>query len=158
QSAGLRALFNGQRKPKFSVGWPSIDKLFKIREGELSVVTGFPQSGKSEFIDAMAVNLARQHNWHFALCSFENPVDEHIAKVVEKSVGRPFWPGPPERMPETDPDLALDWLNDRFYFIRAEDEAPTIDWILERAAAAVMRYGVRGLVIDPYNEIEHKRP
>jgi hypothetical protein len=42
--------------------------------------------------------------------------------------------------------------------MRADDEVPTIDWILERAASAVMRYGTHGLIIDPYNEIEHKRP
>jgi twinkle protein len=27
-----------------------------------------------------------------------------------------------------------------------------------RPAAAVVRHGIRGLVIDPYNEIEHRRP
>jgi twinkle protein len=33
-----------------------------------------------------------------------------------------------------------------------------MDWLLEAARGAVMRYGVRGLVIDPYNELEHRRP
>jgi twinkle protein len=42
--------------------------------------------------------------------------------------------------------------------IRFDDEAPTIEAILEKARAAVMRHGIRGLVIDPYNEIEHRRP
>jgi twinkle protein len=31
-----------------------------IRAGELSVVTGTPSGGKSEFIDALIVNLAEQ--------------------------------------------------------------------------------------------------
>ena len=58
------------------------------------------------------------------------------------------------------PDLrrALAWINERFFFIRADDESPTIDWVLEKARAAVMRYGVNGLVLDPYNEFEHRRP
>ncbi len=30
--------------------------------------------------------------------------------------------------------------------------------MLERARVAVARYGIRGLVIDPYNELEHRRP
>jgi twinkle protein len=51
----------------------------------------------------------------------------------------------------------LGWLQDRFFFIRAEDESPTIDWIIETARAAVMRHGINGLIIDPYNEIEHRR-
>ena len=31
----------------------------------------------------------------------------------------------------------------------------TIDSVIERTKQAVMRLGVRGLVIDPYNYIEH---
>jgi len=41
---------------------------------------------------------------------------------------------------------------------RFDDEAPTIEAILEKTRVAVLRYGVRGLAIDPYNEIEHRRP
>ena len=94
----------------------------------------------------------------FAVCSFENPPAEHIAKLAEKRLGQPFWEGPTPRMSELDLRVAMQWLGEHFYFIRAGDEAPTIDWILETARAAVMRHGVRGLVIDPYNEVEHKRP
>ena len=59
-----------------------------------------------------------------------------------------------------EPDLvnALDWIDQHFAIIRADDEAPSIDWILERAKASVLRYGSRGLVIDPWNEVEHTRP
>jgi twinkle protein len=102
--------------------------------------------------------MAERHGWRFAVCSFENPPEEHISKVVEKRLRMPFWDGPRMRMSEAELHSALAWVNDHFFFIRADDEAPTIDWILERAAAAVARYGVRGLIIDPYNEIEAKRP
>jgi twinkle protein len=33
-----------------------------------------------------------------------------------------------------------------------------VDWVLDVARAAVYRYGIRGLVIDPYNELDHQRP
>jgi len=62
--------------------------------GEMSVVTGIPNSGKSEFADAVTVNLAHQYGWRFAVCSFENPPAEHIAKLAEKHLGLPFWDGP----------------------------------------------------------------
>jgi twinkle protein len=129
-----------------------------IRAGELSVVTGVPNSGKSEFIDQLAVNLAHRYGWRFAMCSFENPPAEHIAKLSEKHLGLPFWDGPRQRMSELQLRQATEWLADHFHLIRFDDEAPTIDAILEKARAAVMRHGIRGLVIDPYNEIEHHRP
>lgn len=42
--------------------------------GELSIVTGVPNSGKSEWIDALLCNLAEQCGWSFALCSMEKKV------------------------------------------------------------------------------------
>jgi twinkle protein len=152
------ALYRDGRKRGFSTGWSSLDEFMTIRPGELSVVTGVPASGKSELIDALSVNLARMYGWRFALCSFENSPAEHIAKLAEKYLGAAFWDGPTRRMSEADLRRAMDWIADRFYLIRFDDEAPTIDAILEKARAAVMRHGIRGLVIDPYNEIEHRRP
>ncbi|KAK2994892.1 hypothetical protein RJ640_024600 [Escallonia rubra] len=41
---------------------------------------------------------------------------------------------------------------------RCENDClPNIDWVLALAKAAVLRHGVRGLVIDPYNELDHQR-
>ena len=152
------ALYEHGPQRALSTGWLALDPYMKIREGELSVVTGLTGVGKSEFIDALMINLATQYGWRFAVCSFENPPPEHISKLAEKHLGQPFWGGPTPRMGEHDLRMAMQWLREHFYFIRADDEAPTIDWILETARAAVMRHGIRGLVIDPYNEIEHKRP
>jgi ABC-type uncharacterized transport system ATPase subunit len=62
-----------------------------IRPGELSVVTGVPSSGKSEFIDALAVNFARNHGGRFAMCGFEKDptlAEIQMRKVRFKSVGR----------------------------------------------------------------------
>jgi twinkle protein len=152
------SLYRDGRKRGLSTGWASLDEYMTIRPGELSVVTGVPGSGKSEFIDALAVNLAHAYGWCFALCSFENPPGEHIAKLAEKYLGAPFWDGPSRRMSETDLRRAIEWIANRFFLIRFNDDAPTIEAILEKARAAVMRQGIRGLVIDPYNEIEHRRP
>lgn len=152
------ALYRDGRKRGHSTGWASLDEFMTIREGELSVVTGIPNAGKSEFLDALIVNLARRYGWRFALCSFENPPEEHISKLAEKHLGVPFWDGPTLRMTEAQLLGAIDWVADHFHLIRADNEAPTIDWILEAARGAVLRHGVRGLVIDPYNEIEHRRP
>ena len=154
----LLGLYDGGRKVGLSTGFRNLDPLLTIRPGELSVVTGIPSAGKSEFIDAVCMNMARMHGWRVALCSFENPPDEHLAKLVEKQAGQPFWPGPTPRMDRDRLNDAVQWVNDHFLFIRSYDESPTFDWIISRASAAVFRFGINALVIDPYNEIEHVRP
>src|SRR5207237_969739 len=32
-----------------------------------------------------------------------------------------------------------------------------LEWVLDRAADAVLRYGIKAFVIDPWNEVEHAR-
>jgi hypothetical protein len=58
----------------FPAGWTGLDALYRIVPGELSVVTGVPNSGKSEWLDALLCNLVQQRGWNFALCSMENKV------------------------------------------------------------------------------------
>lgn len=135
-----------------------MNQHLKIRPGDLTIITGHPASGKSNWLDQLMINMAFEHNWKFVICSFENTPDEHLANLSEKYSSEPFWPGPSDRMSQATLEKSLAWLNERFWFIRADQENPTMDWILELARAAVRRNGVKGLVIDPWNEIEHNRP
>ncbi|HEX2681275.1 MAG TPA: toprim domain-containing protein, partial [Candidatus Dormibacteraeota bacterium] len=154
----LLALYREGRHRALSTGWPALDELMTIAEGRLSVVTGIPNHGKSEFIDALAINMAVKYGWRFAVCSFENSPRDHLPKIAEKYLGQPFWEGPRPRMTEAELLRGLSWADDHFFLIRFDEEAPTFEAILAKARAAVVRYGIRGLVIDPYNEIEHRRP
>jgi twinkle protein len=131
------------------------DELFTIAEGQLSIVTGMPSSGKSEFIDQIMVNLAQRESWKFAVCSFENPPHMHIAKLAEKVTGKPFYDGLGPRMTEEELEEAIVFINEHFVFLESKDGGmSTIDSVIERTKQAVMRLGVRGLIIDPYNYIE----
>jgi twinkle protein len=61
------------------------------------------------------------------------------------------------RMTDADKDDAFKFVEEHFLFLDSEGSEPaTIDSILERAKIAVVRMGIRGLVIDPYNYIENK--
>jgi twinkle protein len=136
-----------------STGMETLDKLYTILPGQLSVVTGLPGSGKSELIDQICVNIAMQKGWRFAVASFENPPQMHIAKLAEKVIGKPFFGD--DRMSTDERDYALAFLNQHFVFLQSHDGAPsTVQSIIDRTKQAVMRMGVRGLVIDPYNYLD----
>ena len=137
-----------------STGYPAVDELYTVAEGQLTVVTGNPSSGKSEFIDQIMMNQAIGHDMKFAVCSFENEPKFHIAKLMSKLTGKPFFQGQHERLNEYELDQALDFINQHFTFIhQADGSMATLDSILERLKVAVMRNGIRGCVIDPYNYI-----
>ena len=138
-----------------STGIKTVDDLFTVADAGLTVVTGLPNSGKSEFIDQIMVNTALNLNWKWAICSFENPPAMHMAKLSEKIVGKPFYEGVTPRMGRKDAEDAADFINEHFVFLDSKDGAvSTVESIIDRTKQAVMRLGVGGLVIDPYNYIE----
>lgn len=141
-----------------STGWPSVDGHYTVRPGELTIVTGIPSHGKSQFLDALTVNLARAHGWSVGICSPENlPVSRHVAKLIEQYSGFPFREGPSKRVPQEEVVTALNWLHTHFVFI-APEESLTIPGLMDTAKRLVARHGIRGLIIDPWNEFEHTRP
>lgn len=142
---------NGQMKGA-STGFTSLDQYMQVPLGMLTVVTGFPGSGKSDLVDQLCLNLAKEKGWKTVYCSFEKPPELHIAQLSQKFTNKPFFTGPTTRMSDEEKDHAVNWVNDHFIFMDHRREGPnTIEGILEVASAAVMRMGCRCLVIDPYN-------
>ena len=140
-----------------STGYSSLDNVYTIATAQLSVVTGYPSSGKSNFVDQLMVNLAKNEDWKFAVCSFENQPEIHISRLMEIYTRKRFFDGK-ERMTQDEKDHAFKWVNEHFLFIDTNGEEPsTLESILERAKVAVKRMGIRGMVIDPYNYIDLNR-
>lgn len=134
-------------------GWKNLDDLYKPAPGQWTLVTGIPSHGKSEWLDAMTINIAENAGWAFAVCSPENqPIAWHTAKLMEKVMGERIVPG---RVNRDKFDKAKRWLADHYHFIMPEQ--PTLEAVLERTRQLVRTKGVRGLIIDPYNEIDHAK-
>ncbi len=140
-------------------GWGVIDEIYSVAPGQLTTITGLPGSGKSEWADNLMVNLACNLNWRFAVCSFENEPRLHIAKLISKRVEAPFFRSfDRRRVSETELEAGLEWVKDHFLFVHQDNgDLADLDSIIERLKAAVMRYGVRGVICDPYNFIARPR-
>lgn len=155
--------------PGTSTGWPSLDKHYTVAPGHLTIVTGWPSSGKSEFVDALLLNLARQ-GWRFAIHSPENrPEEIHVVKYLEKYVGKPFGEGLHQRMTKDEAREAMVEIADWFGFLVAASDSQKTTFGLEEIMGAAEAWFRRigawhskenpcGLVIDPWNELEHLRP
>jgi len=141
-----------------STGFKSLDEILTIAPG-LHVVTGSPSMGKSELIDAIAINLSLSNNLSWAVCSMENPVSTHLAKLSEKIIGKRFYEGNSERMSKAELEEAKAFIEKHFVFLEQKDgNLQTIDSIIDCTKQAIMRFGSSsyGLIIDPYNFVEQR--
>lgn len=148
-----------------SAGWPSVDKLLSVAQGQLTTLTGYPNSGKSQWLDALALNLARQ-GWKIVFCSLENiPIGLHAEKLASQLVGKPVREGVTPRMTEAELKGAKDELNQWFRFVLPSEKKanPSLADVLVVIKSQFTRWGLtkndkRACVIDPWNELEHVRP
>lgn len=156
-AADVLDIYRGNVAQPISTGFPLLDTIYQVMPGTFCAVTGIPNHGKSSFMDQIAVNLARREAWRFAVFSPEQSVANHIRRLSEKIAAKPFDIGPTHRMTEDELRLAMEFLSKHFYFIESRDTVPNIDWILDKSRAACVRHGVKGIIIDPYNEIDATR-
>jgi len=141
--------------------WASDQVLHLPTEGRLIVVTGFPSHGKSSWTRFIAVHTANKHGRRWMVFSPEHqPWKNFVRECAEVHVGKPLKaPAMIDCMTREEGEEAEEFLLDHLLMMEvdAEDQAPTLDWIISRAEMAVLRYGITDLLIDPWNELEHMR-
>ncbi|NDV59039.1 DNA primase [Bacteroides sp. 519] len=151
----LQRLFLEGLKPGLDTGWSELDKLCTWEAGRLCLITGVPGCGKSEFVDELVMRLNLRHGWKTAFFSPENmPMSYHMRKLIEKATGERF---DSQTMAGGTFQKAVNYLHDNFSSIMPDDDF-TLDNILNKARTLVARKGIRILVVDPYNRIEHHIP
>lgn len=151
------ALYDSGGLPKGdSTGWHGVDALYTIGMGQWTLVTGTPGSGKSEFVDALMVNLVEQDNdWQFAIYSPENfPTATHFVKLCEKRARKPFRDGPSLRMTRAEYSAAGIWVNRHFLWLDTDVKTP--DELTAKAITYADGHKL-GVVLDPWNTLEHVR-
>ena len=139
---------NGFRKG-FQIGLDNFDEIFSTYTGQFITVTGVPSSGKSDWVDRMAVGYNQRYGWKTAFASPENqPTFLHAHKLIRK-----FWGGMPrkEDVGSEKWNQITNHVNDNYFFI--DMERYDLDSVLKKGAELVKRKGIKCLVIDPFNKV-----
>lgn len=142
----------------FGTGFDGLS--LKVFIPEFMVVTGIPGHGKTAWTVDLTCNLAQMYGWRCAMFSPEmRTVPIMRDKLRRRFIGSKPVLGDPKNIARAD-----SWIQRHFTFIDADptgtgdaDEPFDLDWVIERATDAVLRDGIRLLIIDPWNEIEHAK-
>ena len=141
-------LFNEKGITNYSIGLNDSNNYFNVSFGEWSVVTGIPNSGKSDVFDQIAVNLALSHGFRTAFFAPESfPYEGHIKRIANKLNKK--------NCTSADLENTKNFIEDHFYFIKIDLENLTLKSILEKFKELVFQKGVNILVIDPWNMLDH---
>ena len=138
------------------LGVTGFDTLLSFKTSMLYIITGIPTHGKSSFLNWIEAMLAARCKWKWAIFSPEHyPLEYLIYRYVEILTGKGFFSSSYDRMSKSELEVALKFINNHFYFIRPKDGLYTMSQLLGIAKSLVLRYGVKGFTIDPWNTIKH---
>lgn len=140
----------------YQVGIDPINELLAIVPGTLTVVTGYANMGKSTLMNAI-IGHALVNHFPVCVASFETDVKPILRDGLRQVILRC---GKQEMARHPNLKHADDCLRERLTIISQtvdEDMEMDLAKFLELCRTAVVRHGVKMIVLDPWNELEHKR-
>ena len=133
-------------------------KTFSTLKGQLTVWTGIPSHGKSNFCEWYILNLLHEYDFKSSFFSPEHhPIEMHFANFAQKAVGKPFYGNVDgvERMNKDDIQRFKEWSKERLY-ITAGEGSDVIDWkwIIEKFKEQLFTFGINIFVVDAWNKVQ----
>lgn len=145
---------NGQRRG--TTTYTPVDKAWTWREGEVNIWTGYENEGKSLFVNQLSAIRAYWENAKVAVFSPENfPVDDFYNDIIEMYIGKscdPFYSN--NYMSEEEYLEGMDFCQKNFFLIYPDKDF-LLESIFERTKFLIKKNGIKTLIIDPYNTVEH---
>ncbi len=129
---------------------PEFDELLTFYPGQLTMVTGIPGSGKSEFVDWLMASLTKKHGWDWGVCSFECDPPFHVTKLAEKFTNKSFAfrKDISHRIDKDEFEYAVGMIDKHFHFMNLSLIDVSIDGLIAKAEEFVIRYGIKGFLFE----------
>lgn len=140
----------------FSLGLP-LDDFFKSKRGELTLLTGIGNYGKSSFYKWYQLMRILKFGEKFASFSPEdNPPQEYYIDFVEMLLGCDCSPYNKLRPSIEVYSNAYDFISKHIFYISpSQDASPTVEYVKERFLELIIKEKVDGVIIDPFNQMSH---
>jgi twinkle protein len=138
---------------------PAIDKHFSWKPGDIILLTGWPNEGKTELLLQLMLLKSVFDGWRWALYMPENtPESEIYDTLVHALTGQPTDRLKPNCISLERYHLAMDFIGKHFVVVDVPEdsqEVPTLDCLLDYLDQAVEEFDIDGAVLDPWNQLAH---
>ena len=132
------------------------DRIFHpTSDGGLIILTGIPNSGKTDFLNCMMAHLMFQRQKRVAFFSFEKPVKaKHVREIARVALGVEDTASMDQTMEESDArevnSKVISYLTQHMVDFDTKTRLPDSDYIIAMAERDMRKHGLDFLVIDPY--------
>jgi len=145
---------NGYEKV-LSTDIDQVDDHFKFKKGELTLLTGIGNYGKSTFMKFLLLFQILNGKKIAIFSPEEAPAHEFYNDFIEMYYGKNCIFGN-DRPTEMQYEYAYDLITKNIFFIYPDEIAPTPAYVKERFLELIIKEGVEFCVIDPFNQMTNE--
>jgi hypothetical protein len=136
------------------VGVPELDHIFKPKRGEITLLTGIGNYGKTAWQKSQLLSRIIMYGEKIATFSPEDtPAEEYFHDYVEMLLGCECTPFNPNRPANDIYEAAYDFISKHIFYISAEMLSPTPQYIKEKFLELIVQEKVDFCCIDPFNQM-----
>lgn len=134
--------------------FPQVDPFFKWKKGDITLMSGIGNHGKSSFTLQLMLIKSIYNGDKWALFVPENmPAKLFYAELTEMLIGCSIEPENPHRPHLSEIEQIQDWLAEHFIVVHPVQSKPTPEYIKSKFLGLIMKYGVTGILFDPFNKL-----
>lgn len=134
-------------------GVSGVDDLWRFRTGEISVLAGVPNHGKTCLANQLGISLAMNRGWSVAWFSPEQHPSIQLERMKACYLDQDL-----RFASEANLKRAEEFIRSHVVWIAPEvDEDSSVEWLLERMAIVAWRFNCRMVIADTWNQIVHDR-
>ena len=153
---------NGRAKAK-TTHYPILDNHFKFLKGDMTLITGIPSHGKSQFTRQLMVIKSFFDGWKWGCYVPEDfPLDYYYEDLCHIYLGITTDKQYTQRATLEQFHEAMLFVKEHFFCVypelnteTGETDLPSNKWINERMLFLKLKYGINGVKKDPWNKVIH---
>lgn len=132
--------------------FPETDTYWRWKKGDVALYTGYANWGKTFYILQMMLTKSIWDGWKWAVFCPENyPANDFYDDIIEMYVGK--WLN---EMTEDEYTEAAQFIGQHIFYVYPED-SHDIHSIHEKFRYLVLKKGVDGVLVDPFNQLDHNQ-
>ena len=144
---------NGYTKG-FTTGIKPLDPHYTFRKGELTIMTGFANIGKTTTQLFLMMMASKLYNYKWLMyCPENEPIGDLMIDIAEMYCGKTADKEFSDRISQDNYLRAIEWAYEHFTVLTF-DETPTVDEVLESFEEYLQVVEIDGISIDPLNDLK----
>lgn len=132
--------------------FPETDEYWRWKKGDVALITGYANWGKTMYILQMMLTKSIWDGWKWGVFCPENyPANDFYDDLIEMYAGK--WL---DKMSEEEYVAAAHFIGQHIFYVYPEDKHD-ITSIHEKFRYLVMKKGIDGVLVDPFNQLDHNQ-